>query len=78
MYEVSPARTATVQYSPRQWVRYLLDPDAWSPTPHLATHVCIQLALSEHYPDDLIPASALPREAAMIAATMRDYQERNY
>lgn len=72
------ARTAVVQYTPRQWVRYLLDPDAWAPTEHLAFYVCAQIAISEYWPEDLIAASATPREASIIAATMRDYQQRNY
>ena len=78
MYDPDPSRTATVQYTPRQWVRLLMDEHAWTPTQHLCCYVLHMLGISEQYPDDEIAVSATPREAAMIAAQMRDYAQRGY
>ena len=78
MYDLDPARTATVQYTPRQWVRFLLDEDAPAMSQHLTNHVLLMLTYSEQYPGDRIAVSATSREAATLQAVMRDYQERNY
>jgi hypothetical protein len=45
---------------------------------HLTGYVLTMLPISEQYPDDLIPASATPREAAFIAAILREYDQRGY
>ncbi len=78
MYDVDANRTATVQYTPRQWARILLDPYAWTLSQPLIQYVLIQLPISEHYPGDRIAVAATPSEAAMIAAQMRDFETRGY
>jgi hypothetical protein len=78
VYDLDPARTATVQYTPRQWVRLLLDPRAHLLTDHAERHVRLMLGYSEDYPDDKIAVSATTREAAFIAAQMRDLETRGY
>jgi len=77
MYDANPARTHTIQYTPRQWTRLMLDlPQLISS--HLVCYVLSQLPLSDHYPTDRIAASATPREASCIAAVMNDYERRGY
>jgi hypothetical protein len=73
MYDVDAARTATVDLTPRQWVRLMLDPRPLSL--HLTCYVCTQLPLSERYPADTIAASATPREASYIAAILREHEK---
>ena len=77
MYDLAP-RPCTVQYTPRQWVRFMLDEDAPTMSRHLTSHVLLMLTYSEQYPNDRIAVSATSREAATLQAVMRDYQERNY
>ena len=79
-YELDPNRTATVQYSPREWTRYLLrltqsDDNEALPTQHLINHILLMLPLSDHYPDDRIAVSATTREAALIVAQMRHHAQ---
>ena len=73
-----PARDCTAQYTPRQWVRFMLDEDAPTMSQHLTNHVLLMLRDCDRYPDDRIAVSATSREAATLQAVMRDYQERNY
>ena len=76
-YQLDASRPCTVTLSARQWTRIMLDPCAVL-SQHLIHYVLSQVAISDHYPTDLIPASATPRESAFIIALIRDYTERGY
>jgi hypothetical protein len=76
-YQLDASRPCTVTLSPRQWTRIMLDPCCVL-SQHTTRFVLSQLPLSDHYPTDLIPASATPREASFIVALIRDYTERGY
>jgi len=69
-------RTATVQLTPRQWTRIMLDPCAVLSQP--TTNDALFLLQEAGESAGLLPVTTTTREAALITALLRDYQTRGY